>query len=82
MTRFLMIASIRRGAIEPAEVLDDLNQAVAFTRWEGDEFGPSERVVWRGSEPYATEGKPPGSERLPRISRELRATLRGVYDAQ
>jgi|GEM_PF-7030214 len=77
MTRFMMIASLRRGAIEPAEVLNDSDQAVAITRWEADEFGPREQVVWRKGQPYSTSRKLPESDRLPRISNELRQSLRG-----
>lgn len=75
MTRFVVVASLRRGAIEPAEVLDDMNQERAAARWERDEEGLGEIVSWRDGQPYV--GKLPGSERMPRISPHLRASLRG-----
>jgi hypothetical protein len=36
-TRFLVIATMARGALQAAEVLDDANQWRAFSAWREDE---------------------------------------------
>jgi hypothetical protein len=75
--RFVVIASIRRGAIEPAEALDDENQAKASSRFEADACWLGETVVWTAGKPVIGSARHPGCERRPRISADLRAALRG-----
>ncbi len=76
--RFVAIASLRRGAIEPAEALNDRNQALAIARYEGDENGVGEIVVWQAGWPMvAAAGASPHAERRPRVSAELRMQLSG-----
>lgn len=78
--RFVKIASTRRGAIEPAEVLGDRNQELALVRWEADQGGMGETVVWHGEHPSiaAAGTRPARAERMPVVSAELRAQLRGA----
>lgn len=74
--RFVVIASLRRGPIEPAEVLNDQDQALAMARWDRDDAGIGEVVCWRDGLPYV-DLKQTGGERQPRISERLRSALAG-----
>jgi hypothetical protein len=65
--RFVVIASLRRGAIEPATVLNDQDQALAMARWDRDDAGIGEVVLWRDGLPYV-DLKQTGGQRQPRIS--------------
>jgi hypothetical protein len=75
--RFVVIASLRRGAIEPAEALDDENQARACSRFDADDCWLGETVVWNAGRPVIGSVRQPGCERRPSISADLRAALRG-----
>ena len=86
MIRFVVIASLKRGAIEPAEILDDDGQAAAILQLEHDEglAAParySETVYWRQGQPYVDqrgidERSLPGGEKLPHITEDLRGAMR------
>jgi hypothetical protein len=76
MKLFVAVASLLRGPIEPAEVLNDQNQALAMRRLEQDDAGIGERVYWRDGLPFV-EARQIGGDRLPRVSAELRSAING-----
>jgi hypothetical protein len=76
MRHFVRIATLLRGPVEPAEVLNDQNQALAMSRWDHDDAGIGERVYWRGGAPYLDWGHA-GGDRRPRVSAELRSAING-----
>jgi len=80
MIRFVAISSIKRGAIEPAEVLSGLDQEMALDRFELDGQGVGEIVIWRGTEPHiAPRGyKPESFELKPPTSARLLEQIRGA----
>lgn len=76
MKRFVKVASLLRGPIEPAEVLDDDNQERAAARFDRDDAGLGEVVLWRKGMPYLDWGEASG-DRRPKVSAELRSQLNG-----
>jgi hypothetical protein len=75
------IASTKRGAIEPAEVLDGEDQYRALARLEHDGIWEmNETVVWRGKEPVVVVGRPlPGCSRRPPVSTAVLRSMCGQW---
>jgi hypothetical protein len=80
MIRFVAIASIRRGAIRPAEVLDYAGQAAAIYQLERDTCGEIREpgtVVWKQGRPIVdySAGAVMGA-RVPRVGARVLADLK------
>jgi hypothetical protein len=86
MTRFRVIASIKRGAIEPAEILGDADQNRALFQLERDEPAPAKynaTVLWNSKgQPFVDfrgtnerKHKRPLGDLVPRVDPRVRADI-------
>lgn len=75
MTRFVVIASLRRGPLYPFEPLDADGQIAAFQRMEREAEWLDCRIVWR-KDARPERGLPRSKEDVSKVRRMMRLAER------